>query len=138
MKTFALTLTLALTASMGSAEIETRTQSQLDWETTPEGVAFAALDGARFEEAYHAMVRLPAGLTSPAHIKSANMFGLMIAGEMAHFAADADAEDAPVVGPGDYYKIPANMPHISACVSAQPCITYLFQDGAFDFIPVTQ
>lgn len=111
---------------------------QLNWQTTPEGVAFAALEGDRFSTAYRAMVRLPAGTVSPPHVKSANMFGVMIAGEMLHYAASVARESAVPVGPGAFYKIPAGLAHISACVSETPCVTYLYQDGAFDFLPVSQ
>lgn len=43
--------------------------STLDWTITPEGVAFAPLIGDRFVEPYMAMVALPGGLVSPAHVK---------------------------------------------------------------------
>jgi len=107
----------------------------LDWAKTPEGVAFAPLSGDRHTGAYFAMVELPAGTVSPAHRKSATMYGVMIEGQMTHAAPGA--VDAPVVGPGAYYEIPAGLPHVSACVSKTPCVTMLYQDGAFDFVPVT-
>ena len=110
----------------------------LTWETTPEGVGFAALDGARFEEAYMAMVRLPAGTISPPHVKSANMFGVMVQGTMTHVAeGDGAAIDQPI-GPGGFYKVPAGMVHVSSCISPTPCVTFLYQDGAFDFVPTGQ
>ncbi|WP_420419639.1 cupin domain-containing protein [Pacificispira sp.] len=108
----------------------------MPFETTPEGVAFAALEGERFEEAYMAMVRLPAGLDSPPHVKSAAMFGVMVSGEMTHTVLGADLDKAPVLRAGAYYHIPANVPHVSRCVSDVDCVTFLYQDGAFDFIPV--
>ena len=108
------------------------------WESTPEGVAFAPLQGDRFAETYQAMVRLPAGTISPPHVKSANMFGVILQGEMQHYPHGTDAADATKVSTGSFYHIPAGLPHVSACVSAEPCVTYLFQDGAFDFLPVAQ
>ncbi len=110
----------------------------LNWISTPEGVAFAALEGDRNAGPYQAMVRLPSGISSPLHVKSANMFGVMIQGEMIHVAQGADARDALRVGPGAFYKIPRGLAHVSACVSDVPCIAYLFQDGSFDFVPVSQ
>lgn len=108
--------------------------SQLDWQTTPEGVAFAALVGDRFEEPYMAMVRLPSGLVSPAHTKSANMFGVVVAGIMTHNAVGAETGTA--LPSGSFYKIPKDVPHISQCVSKVDCVTFLYQDGKFDFLPV--
>ena len=110
----------------------------LNWVETPEGVAFANIEGDRFTEPYRAMVRLPAGIASPLHVKSANMFGVMIQGEMIHITKGQDADTALRVGAGSFYKVPKGLPHISACVSDEPCIAYLYQDGAFDFMPVTQ
>ncbi len=111
---------------------------QLDWQATPEGVAFAALQGDRFAEAYMAMVELPGGLISPPHIKTADMFGVMISGQMTHVLAGADPMSGDVLETGAYYHIPAGIPHISSCISDEPCVAFLYQDGAFDFLPVTQ
>jgi len=110
----------------------------LDWISTPEGVAFAALEGDRFAGPYRAMVNLPSGIASPLHVKSANMFGVVIQGEMIHYTDDQDADAATRVGPGAFYKVPKGLAHVSACVSDVPCIAYLFQDGSFDFLPVNQ
>lgn len=112
--------------------------ASVDWVETPEGVAFAAFEGDRFTQPYQAMVRLPAGIVSPLHIKSANMFGVMLQGEMTHTEAGQDIATAQRIGVGAFYKIPKGLAHISACVSEVPCIAYLYQDGAFDFAPVTQ
>jgi uncharacterized RmlC-like cupin family protein len=109
--------------------------NQLDWETTEEGVAFAPLVGQRFEEPYMAMVQLPGGLISPAHIKTANMFGVVVSGTMVHAAIGADSGNDVLLPAGSFYKIPANLPHISKCVSEADCVTFLYQDGKFDFLP---
>jgi len=108
--------------------------TEMNWETTPEGVAFAALQGDRFHESYQALVKLPSGTISPAHVKSANMYGIVRQGQTAHYAR-GDAPDAPAtIGPGSFYHIPAGLAHVSACVSQDPCMKYLYQDGAFDFL----
>lgn len=112
--------------------------SDFEWQTTPEGVAFAALQGDRFSEAYQALVRLPAGTISPQHVKTANMFGVLLEGEMTHYASGDDPQTARRMGPGSYYSIAAGTAHISACVSETPCVADLYQDGAFDFLPVAQ
>jgi quercetin dioxygenase-like cupin family protein len=124
-------LVLALTASPAFAgpAITLSGVDSLQWETTP-------LSGDRRSEPYFAMVRLPAGTVSPAHVKSATMFGVMIEGEMTHAAPGT--ENPAIIGPGGYYQVPANLPHVSACVSLTPCVTMFYQDGAFDFVPVDQ
>ncbi len=109
--------------------------NSLDWETTEEGVAFAPLIGKRFDEPYMAMVQLPHGLVSPPHTKTANMFGVVISGTMVHSRVGADSAAETLLPAGSFYKIPANLPHISKCVSAVDCVTFLYQDGKFDFLP---
>lgn len=115
--------------------IQTIKKSELPFVETPEGVAFALLMGERFEGEYLAMVKLPAGLVSPPHKKSATMFGVMLAGEMTHGPLEANPASLSVLGPGSYYRIPAGLAHASRCVSEVDCITVLYQDGAFDFLP---
>lgn len=117
--------------------ITTLPPTEFTWERTPEGVAFASLKGDRFTESYLAMVELPAGLVSPAHTKSADMFGVVVQGVMIH--QSPDGRGAGIELPeGAYYYIPADLPHISSCVSADPCVTFLYQNGAFDFLPVAE
>lgn len=112
--------------------------NQFDWETTEEGVGFAPLIGQRFEEPYMAMVQLPGGLVSPAHLKTANMFGVVVSGTMVHASVSADSRKEVLLPAGSFYKIPANLPHISKCVSQIDCVTFLYQDGKFDFLPAEQ
>lgn len=130
---------MALAPTLAIADqIRLLDETDFAWETTPEGVAFASLTGDRFAEAYQALVKLPAGTVSPPHVKSANMYGVMLQGEMTHYAADENPDAARKMGVGSYYSIPKGMAHISACVSLTPCIAYLYPDGAFDFVPVQQ
>ena len=137
MRCHALIISL-LATSAAAEDITLIPPDGLEWKTTADGVAFAALDGDRFAEAYHAMVRLPAGVVSPPHIKTGAMFGVMLQGRMRHYPAGADPAAAPEIGPGGYYKISGGLAHVSACVSAEPCVTYLYQDRAFDFLPVSE
>ena len=112
--------------------------ANLAWDETEEGVAFAPLVGDRFVESYMAMVRLPAGLVSPPHVKSANMFGVVISGTISHLAIEADPSDEVLLPKGSFYQVPAGLAHVSKCVSKTDCVTFLYQDGKFDFLPTTQ
>ncbi|MEL6838209.1 MAG: hypothetical protein AAFP85_02885 [Pseudomonadota bacterium] len=58
--------------------------------------------------------------------------------EMVHHASDENPEAARSIGPGWFHSIAAGPAHISACVSNTPCIASLYQDGAFEFLPVTK
>ena len=85
-----LALATGPVSSAAAQEIRLLPQPELNWDMTPEGVGFAPLKGDRFQESYMAMVRLPAGLVSPVHVKSAGMFGLVVAGEMVHVADETE------------------------------------------------
>ncbi len=126
------------TAPAGAEPITLLGSDDFEWETTPEGAAFASLQGDRFAESYQALVRLPAGTVSPPHIKTANMYGVLLQGEMIHYLSDEAPAAARRMGPGSFYSINSGAAHVSACVSEAPCIAYLYQDGAFDFLPVSQ
>ncbi len=136
-KTFLIML-FTTTTQASADPIQLLGPAEFEWQETPDGVAFAALQGDRFAEAYQALVRLPAGTISPPHVKTANMFGVMLEGEMIHYTHDTAPDAARKIGPGAFYSIVARTAHISACVSETPCIAYLYQDGAFDFLPVDQ
>jgi len=128
----------ASAAADSKQEIINEPAAQLNWETTEEGVGFASLSGDRFVESYMAMVRLPAGLVSPAHVKTSNMFGVVVSGAITHVASGADSSTEVLLPTGSFYKIPAGLAHISKCVSETDCITFLYQDGKFDFLPTTE
>lgn len=132
---FSATL-LVPTLALAVDAIKSLPASELVWENTPEGVAFAPLNGNRFKESYMTMVRLPAGLVSPAHKKTANMFGVMISGAMVHTVVGADLTEETILAEGSFYTIPKNVPHVSKCVSTVDCVTFLYQDGKFDFVLV--
>lgn len=144
MKILNLTACVALLAAAGFSTVKgdepitAQPSSEFKWEKTPEGVAFAPLVGDRFAGSYMAMVRLPGGLQSPPHTKSADMFGVMVSGAMTHVPAGQDANSGKRLAAGAFYRIPAGVPHVSSCVSEQDCITFLYQDGKFDFLPVTE
>lgn len=124
--------------AVDDSKIISMPSSQLNWEITKEGVGFAPLQGNRFNEAYMAMVKLPAGLISPAHIKTANMYGLVVSGTIANIAVGASPSSEVELPTGSYYKIPAGLAHVSKCVSTVDCVTFLYQDGKFDFLPLSQ
>ncbi len=140
-----LTLSIALFLGVSSLSavadqnsITNISTNQLDWKVTDEKVAFAALEGDRFKESYMAMIRLPAGLISPPHTKTANMFGIVVSGTIRHIAVGADLSTEVSLPPGSFYKIPAGLPHISKCNEGVDCVTFLYQDGKFDFLPVSK
>jgi len=142
-KTFITTVTLlsllaATSLAADAPDLVNMPASEMAWEKTVEGVSFAPLQGDRFKEAYSAMVRLPAGLVSPPQIKSANMYGMVISGTLVNVAAGGLASAEIELPTGSYYKIPAGFPHVSKCISKTDCVTFIYQDGKFDFLPAVR
>jgi hypothetical protein len=145
-KNFKLCLTVAISSGIsatgglaaGNSQIINLPSAQMQWQTTKEGVGFAPLQGDRFQESYMAMVKLPAGLISPAHVKTSNMYGMVVSGMISNIAVGADPSTEVNLPAGSYYKIPAGLAHISKCVSDVDCVTFLYQDGKFDFLPIRQ
>jgi len=133
---FCATATAGGNGATAGETIQNIPTDQMVWETTEEGVGFAPLVGKRFDEAYMAMVKLPAGLVSPAHVKSANMFGVVISGTLTHLAVGEDSSLEVPLSEGAFYKVPAGIGHVSKCISDIDCVTFLYQDGMFDFVPV--
>ena len=82
-----------------------------------------------------AMVKLPGGVSSPMHFHSVDMHGIVISGTFSHIAEGADPSTEVNLPTGSYYLLPANLPHISRCVSDVECVTFIYQDGKFDFVP---
>ena len=66
------------------------------------------------------------------------MFGVMISGTMTHVPLGTAPTDGDALPPGSYYRVPAGVPHVSSCISDIECVTFLYQDGKFDFLPVSQ
>lgn len=76
----------------------------------------------------------PAGASSPQHTHTGAYHGVVVSGVMIN---PFDGESDPVeMGPGSYWYVPSGTPHVTACVSAEPCRFYFHADGAFDFTPI--
>ncbi len=123
---------LNFTSAIATSNLIVNLPSQsLDGKTMPQGVSFAALSGDRFKESYMAMVKLPAGIESPVHTQS-NMFGVVLEGTFFHIKEGDDPSKAVLLSKGSYYMIPANLAHISKCITKVECVSFLYQDGKFD------
>ncbi len=124
----AAALITAVSATAASAEqpatIVNQPAEQLAWARSPEGAEFADLWGERFAGEYGSFVQLPGGLVSPMHYKTADMHGIVLSGIFSHLAKGADSSTEVELPAGSYYMVPANVEHISRCVSAEPCVSF--------------
>lgn len=92
----------------------------------------APVYGDASKGAHGTLIRLPAGMVSPKHMHSAEVRGVVIAGEVAHtFDDGADKW----LKPGSYFVQPAKMMHVSKCKAGAECIMMVMQDKKMDLVP---
>ncbi len=75
----------------------------------------------------------PGGM-SPGHTHGFSYHGVVISGIMVNPFEEQTINDAQPLETGDYWFVPANVEHVTACISAEPCLFYFHSEGGFDFI----
>jgi len=66
------------------------------------------------------------------------MSGAVIEGTFIHWAVGFKTTAEVPLPRGAFYKVPVGVGHISKCVSDGDWVTFPYQGGKFDFIPVEQ
>ena len=94
----------------------------------------AALWGDRDEGASGNEERQPAGAVSDLHIHPNDTFAVVIQGQMTHQFEGGPA--APILGPGSFYTLPAESPHISTCREGADCLIAYWQPGKLGYSKV--
>lgn len=103
---------------------------ELEWREIVPGLDFAAVHGDWSAEAHGKMVRLAAGLASPVHRHTGDYHGVVVSGVVTN-PYPGEAEPARMSAGTSWY-VPAGAPHVTACVSEEPCLFYTHSDGAWD------
>lgn len=106
---------------------------QVKYEVVAPFVSMGAAWGDRSKGAHGTFGRFPGGAASPAHTHSGAYHGVVISGLMTN--PFNEETNPPQMGPGSHWYVPAGKPHITACVSAEPCTFYFHAEGNFDFAP---
>jgi quercetin dioxygenase-like cupin family protein len=78
-------------------------------------------------------MRFAGTFKTPLHIHSTDYLGIVLVGEGRHYVP-GDKRTETILRAGSHWTMPANLPHVSECVSKEPCIFALYQDAKFDFI----
>jgi quercetin dioxygenase-like cupin family protein len=98
--------------------------------------AFSTIWGDRNVGAHGTLGRFTPNSESPLHTHGETYYGVVIQGQMTNPFGD---EESPVIlAPGDYWYVPANSEHTTACVSEEECLFYFHSQGAFDFVVVSE
>jgi hypothetical protein len=77
------------------------------------------------------LIQLPPGFRSPVHAHSGDFHGVLIKGMWRH--EDGDGKGISVE-PGSYVRQAGGENHVDRCVSAEPCLLFLFQYSRADVI----
>lgn len=103
---------------------------EVEWTEIIPGVRFGAVYGQWDREAHGKLISFDPGVRTPMHVHSGAYHGVVIRGEVTNpYASD---EEEVAMGPGTYWYVPGGAPHVTACVSEEPCLFYTHADGAWD------
>jgi hypothetical protein len=98
------------------------------------GPKLGNLTGDYKKGAYGALLKMPAGFTSPLHSHTGAYEAIEIQGTSSHWLKGEDGTKAKKMTPGSYWSMPAKSEHVSACAAGQDCIFYVWQKTKFDFV----
>lgn len=103
----------------------------------PGVVAFGTVAGDRETGAHGTFVRIPPGQATPLHTHGAAYEAVVIQGNFENPISGAEQSEI-VLGAGSYYSVPADAEHVTRCAADSPtdCVSFFYQDVAFDFTPL--
>jgi Domain of unknown function (DUF4437) len=118
-------------APFDSKTPQARPQETFQFDTITPFLKFSDAFGDRTKPGPHGTFgTIPAHTASPEHTHSVAYHGVVIRGVVVNpFNGDPNP---PRLSPGSYWYVPANVPHVTACVSDEPCLFYTHSDGPFD------
>src|SRR6185369_15669888 len=127
-----LTMATLLTVGCGFASAEVfdakkpiaQPGATFKFDTITPFLKFSDAYGDRNHSAHGTFGQIPGQMASPSHTHSAPYHGIVIQGVMTHgFNGD---KSPPHLGPGSHWYVPGNVVHISACVSRETCLFYIY------------
>jgi beta-alanine degradation protein BauB len=78
-------------------------------------------------------IRMPAGFVSPEHTHTEDYLAVVLRGTGANGLPGA--VDLPLPS-GSYWFQRGEEAHVTKCLSTEECLFFLYQPGAFDYLPV--
>jgi beta-alanine degradation protein BauB len=107
---------------------------ELEWAQTPFGPEAAPVAGDFTNGQHITYIKFPAGMVTPVHTHSTDYVGVVITGVTRHWLP-GKPESKKILPAGSHWAIPANIDHVSECLSGVECVMAIYQDAAFDFVP---
>ena len=111
---------------------------EVKWDDLQGGPKIGVLVGDYKKGPYGALLKLPAGFTSPMHSHTGTYEAVEIAGTSSHWLKGEDGTKAKKMTPGSYWTIQGRAEHVSACAPGTDCVIYLWQKTKFDVVPVNE
>jgi quercetin dioxygenase-like cupin family protein len=108
---------------------------EVKWDDLPGGLKIGSLTGDYKKSAYGALLKIPAGFTSPLHSHTATYEAIEISGTTSHWLKGEDGTKAKKMTPGSYWTMQAKAEHVSSCAAGADCVAYIWQKAKFDVIP---
>jgi hypothetical protein len=110
---------------------EARPQETFQFDTITPFLKFSDAFADRTKPGPHGTFgMIPAHTASPQHTHSVAYHGVVVKGVLINpFNGDPNP---PRLSAGSYWYVPANIPHVTACVSDEPCLFYTHMNGPFD------
>jgi hypothetical protein len=119
----------------GAADVKFVATEEVKWDDVG-GPKLGNLWGDYKKGPYGALMKLPAGFTSPLHTHSADYEAIQVQGTSSHWLKGEDGSKAKKMTPGSYWKMPGKLEHVSSCAPGADCIIYLWQTKKFDFTAI--
>lgn len=107
---------------------------EVKWDDLGGGPKFALLTGDYQKGPYGALMRLPAGFTSPLHSHTGTYEAVEISGTSSHWLKGEDGKKAKKMTPGSYWTINGKVEHVSACAAGTDCVFFVWQKTKYDFV----
>lgn len=107
---------------------------EVKWDDLGGGPKLGLLTGDYGKGPYGALMRLPAGFTSPMHSHTGTYEAVEISGTSSHWLKGEDGTKAKKMTPGSYWTITGKAEHVSACAAGADCVFFVWQKTKFDFV----
>jgi quercetin dioxygenase-like cupin family protein len=90
--------------------------------------------GDRTNNAHGTIGEFISGGESLEHTHSYSYHGVVLSGTMVNPFLGQPVGEARHLQAGDYWFVPAEVEHVTACISAEPCTFYFHSEGLFEFV----
>jgi len=112
--------------------MSTRTAtSDLTWKKLPNGRQIYQVYGDMKKGHHITFVKFAPGMKTPPHMHSRDYVGIVVKGTARHFQPGKENTKTPLPA-GSTWAMPANVVHISECISEIECVFSIHQNGAYD------